>query len=165
MTTIRNGNLFCANCGGEYRMQYPMPVSESAKKMKAFDELHQDCEKTWVEPSADQSAGVKEKAMWWIANGETGLSSKTMWRCFMGQKDERICHPSDPDDFKRCYKLLRAVPEWKKEMRKLVGLSDVWRQLVDNWDKLTEMYEENERTDWKECKRIGMYEFMKKLGA
>ena len=162
-TTIRNGKLFCLNCGGEFELKMPMPVTVVSEKTKAFEMLHKDCPKTWVEPEADQSKNTYEKAMWGMGNGEKGQSSKTMWNCFMGNKNFRINYPSDPDDFSRCYKLLKAVPEWKNEMHKLKDLSPAWSNLVDNWDKLVEMFEQNEREGWKNHKEIGMYQLMKKL--
>lgn len=110
-----------------------------------------------------QSKDVQQKAMWWMGCGEKGMSSETMWNCLMGNKNFFVNHPYDPDDFKRCYKLLEAVHEWKNELYKLKALSKEWSNLVDNWDKLTEMFEENVRTEWKNCKQIGMYEFMKTL--
>ena len=58
---------------------------------------------------------------------------------------------------------LLSVPEWKSELHKLKPLSKAWSNLVDNWDKLTAMYEENVKTEWKEYERIGMYEFMQTL--
>lgn len=161
--TIRNGKLFCLNCGGEFNIPYPIPVDEMIKKTKAFNSLHNDCKKTWVEPQADQSKNVKEKAMWWIANGETGSSSKTIWNCLMGNKDFQVNHPHDPDDFKRCYNLLEAVPEWKGELNKLKQLSKVWNNLVENWELLTEMYELNIKENWENYKKIGMYELMQTL--
>ena len=162
-TTIRNEKLFCLNCGGDFAINYPLPVDEMSKKMKAFDDLHIDCKPTWTEPKADQSKDIKEKAMWWIANGHVGMSSKTMWNCLIGNKDFPINHPYDPDDFSRCYKLLQAVPEWKNELHKLKPLSKAWSNLVDNWDKLTEMYEQNTKEQWKNSEKIGMYEFMQPL--
>ena len=162
-TTIRNEKLFCTCCGGEFALNYPIAIDEYSKKLKQFDELHKDCKQTWVEPKADQSENVKEKAMWWIANGHVGRSSKTMWNCLIGNKDFPVNHPYDPDDFSRCYKLLEAVPEWKTELHKLKPLSTAWNNLVENWDKLTEMFEENCRTDWKNSKEIGMYKFMQTL--
>lgn len=101
-----------------------------------------------------------KKALHWIGNGQVGMSSKTMWNCLIGNKDFPINHPYDPDDFSRCYKLLEAVPEWKNELHKLKPLSIAWNNLVENWDKLTEMYEQNVRENWKNSKKIGMYEFM-----
>jgi hypothetical protein len=162
-TTIRNQKLFCLNCGAEYSLNFPISPKDFSKKTKAFDTLHKDCKKTWQEPQADQSKSLQERALWWIANGETGSSSKTMWNCFMGAANFEINHPYDPDDFKRCYKLLKAVPEWNTHLYKLKPLSRQWSNLVDNWDKLTEMYELNEKEGWKNYKEIRMYEFMQTL--
>lgn len=164
-TTIRNEKLFCENCGQEFPLKFPLAITEMNKKIKAFDTLHKDCEKTWVEPEADQSKDIEEKANWWITNGRVGMSSKTMWSCFMGVKDFKVNHPYDPDDFSRCYKLLEAVPEWKSPqyMQRLKRLSTAWSNLVDNWDKLTEMYELNVKNEWKNSKEIGMYQLMDKL--
>jgi hypothetical protein len=162
-TTFRNGNLFCLNCGGEHKITIPMPVKDMGKNIEAFNTLHKDCLPTWKEPEADQSQSIKEKAMWWIANGEQGLSSKTMWLCLMGQKVERVSYPYDPDDFSRCYKLLQAVPEWKTHLYLLKPLCPQWSNLVDNWDKLTEMYEQNKRENWLNHEEVGMYQLMCKL--
>lgn len=162
-TIIRNEKLFCTCCGSEHALKFPIALDVLNEKIKAFEKLHEDCEQTWIEPEADQSKDVKEKAMWWMANGETGLSSKTMWNCFMDKADFPINHPSDPDDFSRCYKLLKAVPEWKDELYKLKPLSPAWSNLVDNWDELTDMFERNVSENWANYKEIGMYELMKKL--
>lgn len=162
-TTIRNQKLFCKNCGGEHAIPFPIGITEMTDKIEAFNKLHGDCKPTWKEPTADQSQSVNEKAMWWITHGEQGTSSKTMWSCFMGQKNFPVSHPYDPDDFGRCYKLLQAVPEWKSQLHKLKQLSPAWNNLVDNWDELTRMYELNVQQDWKNYKKIGMFQFMEKL--
>lgn len=160
---IRNKNFFCTKCGSEFVLDYPISIESMNEKTEAFNNLHKDCKQTWTEPEADQSKNVQEKAIWWMTNGELGMSSETMWNCFYGIKDYRICHPSDPDDFSRCWKLLKAVPEWKSELHKLKPLSEAWSNLVDNWDKLTEMYEKNREEHWINCEAIGMYEFMQTL--
>lgn len=108
------------------------------------------------------SEETQKKALSWIAGGETGMSSKAMWAYFMGVNGN-TAHPHDPDDFSRCYKLLELVPEWKPRILELGRLSPIWYRLVLNWDKLTEMFEENERTNWENYKAIGMYEFMQDL--
>lgn len=69
-TTIRNQELFCLNCGQSFKLQYPIPVDELGKKIKAFDELHKDCPKTWSEPNVDQAKGIEEKAFFWFQNGK-----------------------------------------------------------------------------------------------
>ena len=162
-TTIRNNKLFCLNCGGSFDLVYPMNANVFNAKVKAFNSLHKDCKQTWTEPQVDQAKSIQEKAVFWMANGETGMSSKTMWNCFMGSPEFTVNIPYDPDDFSRCYKLLQAVPEWKNELHKLKPLSKEWSNLVDNWDKLMSMYELNVRENWKNYKAIGMYEFMQSL--
>lgn len=167
-TGFRNGELFCFNCGGSFKINYPQPVDIASKSMKSFAALHENCEKTWSEPVVDSKGKTeKENADWWLINGEHGISSETMFKYLDGRDITRgkECTPSDPDDFKRCYKLLQAVPQWKSQLHKMKAVSPVWEKLVDNWDKLTEMYEQNVRENWKNYKKIGMYEFMESLGC
>jgi hypothetical protein len=163
-TTIRNQKLFCLNCGGSFALAFPIPVNKMTKKIKTFDVLHKDCPVTWKEPKADQTQDEMTKAEWWLANGEHGMSSITMCRTLMGDPMAGRNYPYDPDDFSRCYKLLQAVPEWKgvREMQRLKKISPEWSNLIDNWDELTKMYEENIRTNWKNYEKIGMYELMQK---
>lgn len=162
-TTIRNNELFCLNCGGSHKLILPVAINEMTKKIEAFNELHGDCPKTWTEPVPDQSKDIETKAMFWWQNGHRGMSSETMWNCCMGRSVGRISYPYDPDDFSRCYKLLQFVPEWKGEkyMQKIAALCPEWKNLIAHWNKLTAMYEQNERTNWKIYKKIGMYELMK----
>lgn len=167
-TTIRNGNLFCENCGIEHQLNMPIAIDLMTKKTDLFTELHKDCLKTWTEPKPElNNKSIQEKANWWIANGRHGMSSKTMWACFMGQTDFRVNYPHDPDDFSRAYKLLQAVPEWKAPefLNMLKPLCKQWNNLIENWDELTKMYEQNDKEDWKNSKKIGMYELMSKLTA
>ena len=162
-TTIRNEKLFCLNCGGDFELNYPIAITDASEKMKLFDLLHKECKPTWKEPVFKQNQDVKRRAIWWLANGRVGMSSKTIWLCFMEQPFERISHPYDPDDFSRCYDLLEIIPEWKPQLEKLKPLSKQWSNLVDNWEKLTEMYELNKKENWMNPKKIGMYEFMQTL--
>jgi hypothetical protein len=155
---IRNENLFCTCCGGKFKLIYPISMTEMNKKVKHFTALHKDCKQTWTEPQADQSQSITAKAMFWLNNGEHGMSSKTMWNCFMNIQKFTVYHPYDPDDFSRCYKLLETVPEWKIEIKRLKSLSKEWSNLVDNWTKLTELYEDMVINH----KDNGMYDLMQK---
>jgi hypothetical protein len=102
---------------------------------------------------------IEKKAMLWLLNGNVGLSSKTMFNCLIGNRFFEINHPYDPADFGRCYQLLESVPEWKTELDKLKPLSKEWENLVNNWDKLTEFYE-----NMRDTKKVnGMYQFMQNL--
>src|SRR5690348_9121224 len=110
-TGFRNGDLFCFHCGESQVMPLPMPVELATDFMKSFDKHHKDCEKTWSEPVATpEGKGENANAMWWVRNGEHGTSSKTMFKYLSGSNMmhiERDSHPIDPDDFRRCYLLLK----------------------------------------------------------
>ncbi len=145
-------------------MQMPIRIDDMTTAIKIFNAQHCKCKPGgYTESTADARGDMHTRANWWIANGHVGMSSKTMWSHFMGLKSFEINHPYDPDDFSRCYRLLQAVPEWKGRVAELASLSSAWKGLAENWQKLTEMYEENERTQWKNGKSIGMYQFMRKL--
>jgi hypothetical protein len=158
-TTLRNGKLFCTNCGGSFDLNLPLAVTDMTKRMKAFEALHCDCPQTWKEPTIAPSRDLNEKIIFWLMNGETGISSKTMVEvmtdrpCLSGFRRD---HPCDPDDFNRCYKLLEMIPELKPMLPKMRSASKAWSNLIDNWDKLTEMLEEQLRTH----KDNGMYDLM-----
>jgi len=77
----------------------------------------------------------------------------------MGNDKFQIDIPWDPSDFNRCHGLLEMVPEWKSRMNEVAKLSKQWNSLVKNWDKLTEMLLEQNKTG----KPNGMYEFMETL--
>jgi len=100
----------------------------------------------------------------WIITGNVGKSSKTLWVAMFGItfEDERFGDiPYDPDDFSRCYELMKlATPEQlKKALDDVVILCPRWIPYAREWDELVELYEH--------AKSIGiyskMYEFMKEL--
>ena len=168
-TGIRNGDLFCFNCGESYKMNLPQPVSMATAMMKQFSIDHKNCKPTWTEPIADGNGKTLEQNKnWWLLNGEHGISSKNMFAVLSEgytKTDKNICTPSDPDDFKRCSKLLQAVPQWKTELHKLKPISETWSKLIDNWDKLEEMLVEA-KILWQQGKGAKeMYEFMKSIGC
>lgn len=162
---IRNQKLFCSHCGREQVVPYPIEIPVFVAMGNAFSKSHANCLKTWKEPEADLNDSIIIRAALWVQNGEHGTSSKCMYGHLSGDfKSLGLYkeHPCDPDDFRRCYKLLVMIPEWKaKLISNIKPISPVWGNLVDNWDKLTEMLEEQMITK----KANGMYEFMKTLGC
>lgn len=160
---FRNSNLFCDHCGEEHKLSFPAQVDEITKKTKLFTDLHKDCKKTWTQPEPDFKDDEDKRAKWWWSHCSRGMSSEAMWHCFMKTGKGASHHPHDPDDFSRCYGLLKVVPEWKQRLHLLESLSPQWKSLVANWDKLTEMYEENVKNDWITCDQIGMFDFMEKI--
>lgn len=132
---------------------------------KTFMKIHKDCPKTWQQPIVDQRLTEKQKAEWWLEHGERGISSKTIFQTIDGRKIleyHKGCHPSDPDDFRRCYLLLKTIPEWKEKLYMMKEVSPVWEKLVENWDRLSELLEGQMKTG----KPNGLlYKLMRDLGC
>lgn len=94
----------------------------------------------------------------WIAGCDTGISSKTIFFTLTGRPylgEFRPDVPHDPDDFGRCYRLLKKIPEWRSRLPEVAQKYPEWSGLVDHWDELTEMFE---RENWHP-----MYEKMQEL--
>ncbi len=172
----RNSNLFCSNCGIESIITYPIDISILVTMADRFAKVHKNCKPVWKQPEPDMTQSIQERIVWWTKYGEHGTSSKTIWCILTNGSDFKFnyedlkfvfipeieyTHPSDPDDFKRCYMLLKAVPEWRNELYKLNGISPVWERMVWYWDKLTKKLEQQIKTG----KTNNMYELMKTLGC
>lgn len=73
----------------------------------------------------------------WLANGRTGISSKTMafWLAFV-IKPEDCGHPHDPADLDRCLRLLAAAPGLRADLPSMRGISPHWSALIDRWAEL-----------------------------
>ena len=116
----------------------------------------------------------------WIIEGEVGTSSKTIWAVMMGVvKGKKECNweydtPKDPDDFKRCWKLINAVPEWRSRLQEVADVFPKWIPFIREWDKLETMVIDwlvNVEAYWglpsRKRKRFqftdGMYDFMQQL--
>jgi len=116
----------------------------------------------------------------WIVEGEVGTSSKTIWAVMMGVvKEKHECNwdydtPKDPDDFKRCWKLIVAIPEWRNRLAEVSTIFPKWVPFIREWDKLEAMLvnhlvemETYHKLPYKEQKRFqfsdGMWEFMQQL--
>ncbi len=110
---------------------------------------------------------IPESAQEWLLKGDRGISSETIFGAITGLVINSSKYPpADPSDFYRCYKLINAVPEWKSELHKVAELSKTWKNVIDNWDKLSELLEE--QIQWRDkgiSASNGMYYFMKQLGC
>lgn len=109
---------------------------------------------------------MREKLISWLIYGERGISSEAMCAVFLGKHPNMRWasfgnHPRDPNDFKRCSDLLKAVPEARNHMHRVARLSDAWKNLVDNWDELEELLEE----ELPKGKAPKLYKRMQELGC
>lgn len=83
----------------------------------------------------DLPAGAAE----WLATGEQGLSSKTIFFHLSGHRPPgsgawRLDHhPHDPADLRRCRLLLDAVPDFAARLPEMAEVSPAWAALVPRW--------------------------------
>ncbi len=88
----------------------------------------------------------------WLANGKRGVSSDAIFTHVTGMDalgPWPPYHPSDPDDMTRCRRLLESCPAIAKEFHRMSVVSDVWARLVDAWDSLCVLMDE-EAPAWRE---------------
>ena len=79
----------------------------------------------------------------WLASDDVGMSSKYMASVLAPTPwQQEFRYPHDPDDFGRCYRLLRAVPELRANSMRLAQCPAPWPQLHAEWLKLEALYEQ-----------------------
>lgn len=156
LDTANGGRFVCVRCGVSYRPTYPCPISVISAAMLAFHEDHVGCQ---PHPEGDMcvfcdgrghvmrsclDAKVLTKDEWWRCK-DTGTSSKTIWLMMTGRfhqhQSEPTGAPHDPDDFGRCYRLLKRFPEWRVQIVDM-GFVPGWEKLAENWGELEALYEE-----------------------
>jgi hypothetical protein len=112
---------------------------------------------------------ISLEAVQWLAHGERGLSSETIFSHLTGVDavgDGHRWHPLDPGDLGRCRRLLDEVPELRAAFPRMREVSPVWSRLVDAWDTLCDQMD-SEAPQWRDgtghCRQT--YDHMKQLGC
>lgn len=79
----------------------------------------------------------------WIGDGDTGTSSLTIWAVLMKRvsPDGNFYYPLDPDDFGRCYRLLKIMPEWRNRLGEVAEAYPPFAPFVREWDRISALYE------------------------
>lgn len=85
----------------------------------------------------------------WLMGSDVGISSQSIWTVMVcGVPASTRCDflsgynvPHDPDDFGRCYRLLKAFPEWRKRLSEVAVALPKWKPMVDHWDEMERLYE------------------------
>lgn len=91
---------------------------------------------------------LSEDAQKWLAMGQRGISSETIFSHLSGLKiNDRESTPADPDDLKRCRLLLKEVPEFVPLFPKMAEVSYQWKMLVERWDELCALFD-SECPEW-----------------
>lgn len=88
----------------------------------------------------------------WLLGDDTGISSETILAVMTRAPVDSIGAfwpdvPHDPDDFGRCYRLLRHFPDWRTRLQEVAARFPKWRPMVAAWDELEQMYAQVMRPD------------------
>ncbi len=93
------------------------------------------------------TADEHRRATNWIGGGDTGMSSKTIWRVMTGYASNAADTPSDRGDFGRCHRLLKLMPEWRERLAEVSSAHAMWAPFVEAWPRLELLYEGEGRDD------------------
>lgn len=76
----------------------------------------------------------------WLANGERGSSSETLFTRLSGidacKYNNKPAHPYDPDDLKRCRLMLERCPSLQEKLPDAADISPQWAALVAAWGEI-----------------------------
>lgn len=109
-----------------------------------------------AETKAKYSAqGLSPEAIAWLANGERGVSSDTIFTKMTGVDTgvEIFDIPHDAWDFMRCRKLLEQCPEIASKFHKEMARDPKWEPLVKNWKRICDSLDK-EAPDWRNTRRM-----------
>ena len=82
---------------------------------------------------------AQQRTIRWLANGETGISSKMLAFKFLGVEPTQWFDrspPRDPADLRRCMLFLRLVPEARGVLQGDLLEDPDWGPKLENWDEL-----------------------------
>lgn len=94
---------------------------------------------------------LSTNAIAWLASGQRGLSSNTLFTFATGvdaEEDDGHNYPHDPDDLSRCRKLLDQCPELVANLSRVAEAGPEWAGLVARWDEICGLMDE-ESPEWR----------------
>lgn len=98
--------------------------------IKAANDIIRELERVPV--MASEGMGLQA----WLRCDDTGMSSRYMASVLDGSFHHCYAHPLDLDDFGRCSRLLKAVPEFRNRLTKMSLKSPQWSRLVERWTEI-----------------------------
>lgn len=85
---------------------------------------------------------VKKEHLDWLSSRDTGISSKTMLSAITGIPVGCCDIPYDIADVGRCVKMLRALPDLRSQLSKVIEVHNHWMPFIDCWKELERRYDE-----------------------
>lgn len=152
------GVFFCRKCGDKYEPARPIALTIWRAIINQYMIDHKKCRlnnDTGLACSYCFEFGHElegchrlqydgDPVKWW--NGpDCGGSSKTLCWVMMGKPETPPgpippTVPRDPDDFGRCYRLLKTFG-WRDRIGEMSGVFG-WKKTVEYWDAMEKLYEE-----------------------
>lgn len=152
-----NNSLRCLHCGEEQPISMPCSMSVVEGLGKGFTKDHYDCD---PDDPRGKARFEYSNSREWSESWDTGASSLAIYNTFAhGASSGHPDIPYDPMDFGRCYRLLKVEPKWRKGIGLMGDLYPAWKPLVDAWDELEALWEEESPTG--KCPKL--FERMKEL--
>ena len=90
----------------------------------------------------------ERKIIDWLANGRTGISSKSLAFEFIGVPYSDCHPPRDPADLGRCLLLIKTIPEVRKCVDILATKNEHWAKAAKVWDVIADSMEKEVGIDW-----------------
>jgi hypothetical protein len=92
----------------------------------------------------------------WLAGGDTGMSSATIWMVMTGETPGRYGRlypsvPLDADDVGRCVRLLDRFPEWRGRLEEMGDAYPEWLPVVGLWLTIESHYRHG---DWSAVNKL-----------
>jgi hypothetical protein len=137
---LANNALRCLHCGAVEELAFPMRIQVMTLTSELFTKEHAHCKETPDSPKNRTFTTPHQ----WRAGHDVGISSSTIAHVFArtGIVGGRADVPYDPDDFGRCYRLLKLFPTWRSRLDEVAARYPAWTALVAAWDELTALFEE-----------------------
>ena len=128
-------------CGVTFALGLPEDLAELRKAGAASAETRERI----------NNPGLSEAATKWLASGERGISSNTIFEKLTGIQAAHghHSHPHDPADFRRCQLLLEQVPELQPLFHRMAEVSPEWEVLVQVWPDIIKAMD-REATGWRD---------------
>lgn len=129
----------CPKCGNEFVLGLPADMEVVIEAGRAFAKVHRKrCKAETLMGAAVKPINDRRD---WLASGDTGISSRTIYAVMTGNREGWYDVPRDTADFGRCYRLLKLYPEWLPRLPEVATRFPEWAPLVRNWDRLASLYE------------------------
>ena len=101
--------------------------------------------------AAEQPPTLSAEAIEWLARGDRGASSDTLFTVLTGidaLRGTAAAHPTDANAFGRCRKLVEACPEIAGKLPAMRFNSPHWRAVIGRWQPLCDMMD-REAPNWR----------------